>query len=136
MALCIVYSVVLERCSAVSTLLCGSHSSGHFTASLGISEQQLHMSHLFDQLQGHPQQRNLGRLPWQLVTLQHHQTVPGLALLLHHPSLLELLPLSEMGAQYHCRYFFISAEEAPEDLWRCGGVSRESLMLIYALLLG
>lgn len=54
MALCIVYSVVLEHCSAVSTLLCDTHSSGQLPAFLSISEQQLHTSHLFKQLQGQP----------------------------------------------------------------------------------
>lgn len=43
--------------------------------------------------------------------------------------------LSPVRAHCHWRYFFISAEEAPEDLWMCD-LSRESLMLICALLLG
>lgn len=87
MALCIVYSVVLEHCCAVSTLLCGSHSLLWAVHRLSwASQQQLHMSHLFDQLQGQPRQRNSGRLPWQLVALQHNQSVPGLTdCCLHHP---------------------------------------------------
>lgn len=128
MALCIVHSGVLEPCCAVSTLMCGSHSSGQFTTLLSISEQQLHVSHWFEQLQGQP-----GEVPWQLGPFSTLSLCQGWVL----PS-----PPGCWSSAPHCRestlslhVLFITAEEAPEQLWRWGGLSRESFVLIYALLL-
>lgn len=92
MALCIVYSVVLEHCSALSTLLCGIHSSGQLPAFLSISEQQLH---LFKQLQGQPgsgTRRVFYGNWWPFSTLSPCQ---GWFCCLHHPLAVELLPLSD-----------------------------------------
>lgn len=52
--------------------------------------------------------------------------------------MLYLLSLNWMrGGEYDWRYFLVSAEQALENhyLWGFGGLSRESFMLIYALLL-
>lgn len=102
MALCIVHSGVLEPCCAVSTLLCGSHSSGQFTAFLSISEQQLHVSHWFEQLQGQP-----GEVPWHLgpfSTLSLCQSVPGLGAALT-PLAAGALSLTAGRAHCHCTCF-------------------------------
>lgn len=138
MALCIVYSVVLEHCCAVSTLLCGSHSSGQFT---GFPE---HLSSSFTWATclttsefslGSGAQGDFHGNWWPFSTISLCQGWLSTAAFITHWAL-ECFPLSRMRKQYHWRYFFISAEEAPENLWRCGGLSRESFMLIYALLLG
>lgn len=66
----------------------------------------------------------LGRLPWQLVAVQHSQSVPGLTLLPSSPpDCWSSCPSLEWEHSITGGTF--SSEEDSEDLWRCGGLSRE-----------